>query len=203
MRLDVVEYAMGDAGLRLPTQLPDQRAQCRCGAPIDIPSMAAHAHFAHTTHLRSSGLSRSGTFAGVAGNSSTAETAPWLPFLPALSAGSKFFADGFQNRVDSFAQRTYSLTADGLNLPASLVRLHPVPHLLKDVIAHRALEGPHFGIGRGTRLKAGQHHARAFALRTIGPLNWKKPFGHVMHPQANGGSATLSQSPMNAGETVR
>jgi hypothetical protein len=41
------KYAMLDAGLRLPTQSPDQRARCLCGAPIDISSMAAHVYAAH------------------------------------------------------------------------------------------------------------------------------------------------------------
>jgi hypothetical protein len=36
------KYAMLDAGLRLPAQSPDQHARCLCGAPIDIPTMAAH-----------------------------------------------------------------------------------------------------------------------------------------------------------------
>jgi hypothetical protein len=41
------KYAMWDAGLKLPTQSPDQHARCLCGAPIDIAGMAPHVYAAH------------------------------------------------------------------------------------------------------------------------------------------------------------
>src|SRR5712671_1508756 len=40
-------YAMWDAGMKLPTQLPDGRARCFCGTLIDIPGTAQHVYGAH------------------------------------------------------------------------------------------------------------------------------------------------------------
>jgi hypothetical protein len=44
-------YAMWDAGLKLATQLPDGRARCFCGKPIDIPGTAQHVYAAHMSTL--------------------------------------------------------------------------------------------------------------------------------------------------------
>ena len=41
------KYAMWDAGMKLPTQLPDGRARCFCGTPIDISGTAQHVYAAH------------------------------------------------------------------------------------------------------------------------------------------------------------
>ena len=41
------KYAMWDAGCRMPTQLPDGRSRCFCGAEIDIRGTDAHVYAAH------------------------------------------------------------------------------------------------------------------------------------------------------------
>jgi hypothetical protein len=41
------KYAMWDAGMRMPTQMPDGRSQCFCGAQIDIRGMEDHVRTAH------------------------------------------------------------------------------------------------------------------------------------------------------------
>ena len=42
------KYAMWDAGLKLPTQIPSGRARCFCGTPISIGSgMEQHIYTAH------------------------------------------------------------------------------------------------------------------------------------------------------------
>jgi hypothetical protein len=41
------KYAMHDAHCGLPTQLPEGRARCFCGATIDIPGMQSHVYAAH------------------------------------------------------------------------------------------------------------------------------------------------------------
>jgi hypothetical protein len=41
------KYAMHDAHLRLPTQFPEGRARCFCGATIDIKGTDAHVYAAH------------------------------------------------------------------------------------------------------------------------------------------------------------
>ena len=45
------KYAMHDARLKLPAQLPSGQSQCYCGAAIDIASMARHALTAHGTRV--------------------------------------------------------------------------------------------------------------------------------------------------------
>jgi hypothetical protein len=41
------KYAMRDAGCRMPTQLPDGRSRCFCGAEIDIAGTDKHVYAAH------------------------------------------------------------------------------------------------------------------------------------------------------------
>jgi len=41
------KYAMWDAGCRLPTQLPDGRSRCFCGAEISIRGAVQHVYAAH------------------------------------------------------------------------------------------------------------------------------------------------------------
>jgi hypothetical protein len=41
------KYAMWDAGLKMPTQMPDRRSRCFCGTPIDMPGAAQHVYAAH------------------------------------------------------------------------------------------------------------------------------------------------------------
>jgi hypothetical protein len=41
------KYAMWDAGCKMPTQVPDGRAQCFCGAEIDMATMDGHICAAH------------------------------------------------------------------------------------------------------------------------------------------------------------
>jgi len=48
--MTVRKCAMWDAGLKLPTQLPDG-ARCFCGTPIDIPGTAQHVYAAHMNTL--------------------------------------------------------------------------------------------------------------------------------------------------------
>jgi hypothetical protein len=43
------KYRMHDEGLPLPTQRPDGRARCFCGAAIDIPSVGRHVIEHHST----------------------------------------------------------------------------------------------------------------------------------------------------------
>jgi hypothetical protein len=46
---DAWKRAMWDAGLELPTQVTDGRAQCFCGATISIADMDRHVYAAHMT----------------------------------------------------------------------------------------------------------------------------------------------------------
>jgi len=41
------KYAMWDAGMKMPTQRPDGRSRCFCGAKIDIRSTEQHIRDAH------------------------------------------------------------------------------------------------------------------------------------------------------------
>jgi hypothetical protein len=41
------KYAMHDARLKLPAQLPSGRSQCYCGASIDIAGVPEHVRTAH------------------------------------------------------------------------------------------------------------------------------------------------------------
>jgi hypothetical protein len=41
------KYAMWDAGCRMPTQLPDGRSRCFCGAEIDVKGAVEHVYAAH------------------------------------------------------------------------------------------------------------------------------------------------------------
>ena len=45
--LDLWKRATWDAGLKLPTQVPDGRSQCFCGAEIRIADMERHVLAAH------------------------------------------------------------------------------------------------------------------------------------------------------------
>jgi hypothetical protein len=45
------KYAMWDAHMKMPTQMPAGRSRCYCGAPIDIASMDRHALTAHGTRV--------------------------------------------------------------------------------------------------------------------------------------------------------
>lgn len=41
------KYAMWDAGCKLPTQMPDGRSRCFCGAEIEIRTVTDHIYTAH------------------------------------------------------------------------------------------------------------------------------------------------------------
>jgi hypothetical protein len=43
------KYAMWDAGMRMPTQMPSGRSRCFCGAEIDIRGVEDHVRAAHRT----------------------------------------------------------------------------------------------------------------------------------------------------------
>ena len=41
------KHAMWEAGCKLPTQMPDGRSRCFCGAEIDIAGTEQHVYTAH------------------------------------------------------------------------------------------------------------------------------------------------------------
>jgi hypothetical protein len=45
------KYAMWDAGLKLPTQLPTGRSRCYCGASIDVAGVPDHVRAAHGSEV--------------------------------------------------------------------------------------------------------------------------------------------------------
>jgi hypothetical protein len=45
------KYAMWDAGMKMPTQLPSGRSRCYCGASIDIAGVSEHVRSAHSSKV--------------------------------------------------------------------------------------------------------------------------------------------------------
>lgn len=45
------KYAMWDAGMKMPTQLPGGRSRCYCGASIDIAGIDDHVREAHSRKM--------------------------------------------------------------------------------------------------------------------------------------------------------
>jgi hypothetical protein len=45
------KYAMWDAGMKMPTQLPTGQSGCYCGASIDIASIPGHVRSVHSSRV--------------------------------------------------------------------------------------------------------------------------------------------------------